>query len=111
MNVGQADSSAQFLTRTPAGPLHLTSTGAVWPGPGPRSAQPIRAHWIGSRSDAAAVGVEPRPERITYFRRHDTLHTRSYDRVRYHEIYPGIDLEYYRNNGEMEHDWIGVRFK
>ncbi len=105
-NVGQIDRSAQFLTRTPAGHLLLTSTGAVWPGRGPRSAQPIRAHWIGSRADAPAVGAEPRPERITYFRKHDTLHTRSYDRVRYDEVYPGIDLEYYRNDGELEHDWI-----
>ena len=101
-NVGQIDRSAQFLTRTPVGPVAFTSDSTVL-----RTRQgTLRASWPGGRPGLRAAGIEPRPERITYFEKRDTLHTRSYDRVRYDEVYPGIDLEYYRKNGELEHDWI-----
>ena len=35
-------------------------------------------------------------------------HTRipQYDRVRYREVYPGIDLVYYGNQGKLEYDFI-----
>ncbi len=101
-NRGQYDRDTQFSLRTPAGPLQLTSDSTVL-----RTRQgTLRASWPGGRPGLRAAGIEPRPERITYFEKHNTLHTRSYDRVRYDDVYPGIDLEYYRNNGELEHDWI-----
>ncbi len=77
-NVGQIDRSAQFFTRTPAGPVELTSDSTVL-----KTRQgTLRASWPGGRPGLRAVGIEPRPERITYFEKHNTLHTRSYDRVR-----------------------------
>ncbi len=101
-NRGQHDRNTQFSLRTPAGPLQLTSDSTVM-----RTRQgTLRASWPGARPGLKAVGLDPRPERITYFEKRDMLHTRSYDRVRYDDVYPGIDLEYYRYNGELEHDWI-----
>lgn len=107
-NVGQTNAGEPFLTRTPAGPMVFSPTGARWTRrsrDGRISA--VRAEWIGARAGATAAGLQPRPERITYFGwAKQPLHTRAYDRIRFSRVYPGIDLEYYRSQGELEHDWI-----
>ncbi len=106
--MGQTNAGEPFLTRTPAGPMVFSPTGARWTRrsrDGRISA--VRAEWIGAHAGAKAAGLQPRPERITYFGwAKQPLHTRAYDRIRFSRVYPGIDLEYYRSQGEIEHDWI-----
>ena len=66
---------------------------------------------IGSNPSATASGLEPLPGHSNYIFGNDSakwrVHVPTYSQVRYHNVYPGIDLVYYGNNGgELEHDFI-----
>ena len=55
-------------------------------------------------------GLEELQTRSSYFIGKDSRkwipNVRRYRRVRYQEIYPGIDLEFYANDGSIEYDFI-----
>lgn len=64
----------------------------------------------GADARVAPRGVEPLPGRTHYLRGKDSARWRTglrqYGRVRFPEIYPGIDVLYYSNGEHLEHDWI-----
>ena len=71
----------------------------------------LRMQLIGSNEQAQALGVDPLPGKSNYFIGNDPAkwHTRipTYARVRYQDVYPGIDLVYYGNQeGKLEHDFV-----
>jgi hypothetical protein len=55
-------------------------------------------------------GLEPLPGKVNYFIGNDSTHWHSniptYAKVRYQDVYPGIDLLYYGNDGELEYDFL-----
>jgi uncharacterized protein (TIGR03437 family) len=61
-------------------------------------------------ADPAGEGVGRLPGLSSYFagRTARDWHTRipQYDRVRYRDVYPGIDLVYYGNHGKLEYDFV-----
>ena len=63
---------------------------------------------VGGNPDAQAVGVNPLPGIVNYFIGNDPSqwHTNipTFGRVEYQDVYPGIDLVYYGNNGA-----VGIR--
>ena len=79
-----------------------------------RFSQPSSASWVISMyligAEAAAEGLEPLAARSHYLRGKDPGQWRTdvphYGRVRYQDVYPGIDLEYYGNSGAMEFDFL-----
>jgi hypothetical protein len=56
------------------------------------------------------AGVEPLPGRLDYFLGKDPANWRtnvpSYGRVKYRDVYPGVDLIFYGNQRRLEYDFI-----
>jgi uncharacterized protein (TIGR03437 family) len=105
-NVGQSDPRVQFLSRGNGATLFLTSTEAVL-----RTGQDVfRMKLAGANPASKAEGAEPRIATSNYFIGNDPAKWRTgvanYGRVRFSEVYPGIDLVYYGKDGQLEYDWI-----
>ena len=129
-NLGQTDESVDFVARGRryAATLHggsysmalRTGGGGKLPrwtlSPIERFARPSATPWvismylIGANFEAAAEGLEPLAARSHYLRGKDPSEWQTdvphYGRVRYQDVYPGIDIEYYGNSGAMEFDFI-----
>jgi hypothetical protein len=133
-NQGQADSSVRFLAHGPGYSLFLTPTEALLAlsasGQAPLSSRDpaspaaVDAPSLASASPPMLVGMQflnadPQPEItgdhqlpgiVNYLLGNDPArwHTNipTYAQVRYHNIYPGIDLVYYGNQGQLEYDFI-----
>lgn len=70
----------------------------------------LRMKLVGANADAAISGEEKLPGKFHYFIGNDPTLWRtnvpSFAKVRYREIYPGIDLVYYGNEGQLEYDFV-----
>ncbi|HKO96282.1 MAG TPA: SBBP repeat-containing protein [Pyrinomonadaceae bacterium] len=130
VNQGQTDSQARFLIRGRGYSLFLTPTESVMvlrrssvakrqvkrtqieePLPTPNSATSVvRTKLIGASTEPDINGLEELPGHSNYLIGNDPSKWRvgvpSYARVKYTEIYPGIDLVYYGNDGRLEQDFV-----
>jgi hypothetical protein len=65
---------------------------------------------IGANANASVAGADPFPGKSNYFVGNDPKQWRTnlptYARVRYEDVYPGIDLAYYGNQRQIEYDFI-----
>lgn len=65
---------------------------------------------LGAKRPGAVAGSDRLPGRVNYFVGSDPKHWRpdvpTYGRVRYQAVYPGIDLIYYGNQGQLEYDFV-----
>ena len=65
---------------------------------------------IGANPKAAVEGLDKRPGISNYFKGNDPrkwlTNIPNYAKVRYHDIYPGIDLIYYGNPQQLEYDFV-----
>jgi uncharacterized repeat protein (TIGR01451 family) len=71
----------------------------------------VRMRLIGSNKHAQALGVDMLPGKTNYLMGRDPAkwHTDipTYAKVRYQDVYPGIELVYYGNqDGKLEHDFV-----
>jgi hypothetical protein len=70
----------------------------------------VRLKLVGANLAAKAVGLDPLPGKTNYFIGNDPKKWRTnvanYAKVRYKDIYPGVDLIYYGNQGRVEHDLV-----
>ena len=136
-NQGQTDKSVQFLARGAGYTLFLRPGEAVLSLQTPQAnagrhfgppvsgtprppsqqltattaARTVRLQLIGSNTTAEATGVDPLPGKSNYLMGNDPAkwHTDvpTYAKVRYSNVYPGIDLVYYGNQeGRLEHDFV-----
>ncbi len=118
VNAGQTDSSVKFLARGIGYGIFLTKTGAVISLPAKAkkgahasaASQGIELAWVGASNDATVEGVQTLPGKVNYFLGSDARDWRSgiatFARVKYEGLYPGIDLVYYGNQGQLEYDLI-----
>ena len=64
---------------------------------------------VGAAQTPPAVGEDPQPGKVNYFIGNDPekWHTnvQTYARVRYKNVYPGIDLVYYGSHRQLEYDF------
>lgn len=111
-NLGQIQGDFDFIARTRGGNVFLTSSGAVFAPQGskPAAAEPIfRMKLVGAKT-AVARGVQELPGKANYFIGNDRSKWRSeiptYSRVQLASIYPGIDVVYYGNDGQLEFDFV-----
>ncbi len=81
------------------------------PNPDPES--PLVLRLVGARPDAEVTGRDELPGKANYFIGTDPKKWRTnvptYAKVRYHDVYPGVDLEYYGSpsaHGQLEYDFI-----
>jgi len=73
--------------------------------------QVVRLRLAGAKPDAEVTGREELPGKVNYFIGNDPKKWRTnvptYAKVRYHNVYPGVDLEYHGNqDGQLEYDFI-----
>jgi len=78
---------------------------------GPRTADILRLGLANANQNAVVTGVQELPGRVNYFIGNDPKKWRTnmptYAKVRYHDVYPGVDLEYYGNEaGQLEYDFV-----
>ncbi len=112
VNRGQTDREVKFLTRGGGYTLFLTAREAVLSlGPTPQSAgHVLRMRLAGSGGQARAEGLEPLPGKINYYLGKDSRRwlegVATYAKVRYENVYPGIDLLYYGAQGRLEYDFV-----
>jgi hypothetical protein len=106
-NLGQTDSRVRFLSRGPGFTLFLTQSEAVF---STQSSTVLRMKLARANRAESIEGVGQMPGKSNYFigndRRKWRANVPNYSRVRYKNVYSGIDLIYYGNQQELEYDFI-----
>jgi uncharacterized protein (TIGR03437 family) len=129
-NTGQADKSVRFLSRGGGYGLYLTGDEAVLAlrkgdcaaaasarrpnlrrGVADCDQDVVRMRLAGASGAAAApVGEEQLPGKANYLIGNDPAKWRTgvptYSKVRYGNVYPGVDLVYYGNQRQLEYDFL-----
>src|SRR2546426_1585846 len=128
-NQGQTDPKAKFLSRGRGYTLFLTSTEAVLTltkadahakrrisgearlvEPEKRAGTVLRMKFLGANPTPRVTGVEELRGRSNYFIGNDPAKWRAnvptYAKVEYRGIYPGVNLVYYGNQRQLEHDFV-----
>jgi hypothetical protein len=104
-NVGQATSDAQFLARGPAYSVSLSPQGATLAGTG--TALLLRV--MGSQQGVTPAAEQPLKGVVNYYKGNDPKRwftgIKTYGKVRYAGVYPGVDLVYYGTEGRLEYDF------
>lgn len=76
----------------------------------PESPTFVRLELVGANPAAKAVALEELPGRSNYFIGDDPRKWRAeipnYAKVKYQDVYPGVDLVYYGNQHELEYDFV-----
>jgi Big-like domain-containing protein/IPT/TIG domain-containing protein/carboxypeptidase family protein/beta-propeller repeat-containing protein len=130
INKGQTDSQVRFLARGSGYNIFLTPTESVMVLRQSSSARGkrrdarfersssrsfgvssvVRTRLIGARANPDISGLEELPGKSNYLIGNDPLQWRvgvsRFARVKYTDVYPGIDLVYYGNQGQLEHDYV-----
>jgi uncharacterized protein (TIGR03437 family) len=123
-NQGQLASTVQFLSRGSGYALFLTpgqivlnlerqqpaSAAATGQTPEAASVDTLRMSLIGANPEANAVGLARQPGVVNYFIGNDPKNWRSgiptYGKVKYPQIYRGVDLVFYGNQRQLEYDFV-----
>lgn len=111
-NQGQASPEVQFIGRTGGGLFFLTDRGftiRLAPTTKDSSAAALRMQFIGAKGGSATPeALLPGVSNYLRGNRSEQWHTRipHFSRVRYKDIYPGVDLLYYGDPKRMEYDLI-----
>jgi uncharacterized protein (TIGR03437 family) len=105
-NQGQTDRRVKFVSRGPGYTVLLSASDAILNLRG----GPVRMTLRGSRPSAVADGVDPLPGVSNYLIGNDRSKWRtgveSFGRVRFHGVYPAIDLVYYGSQRKLEYDFV-----
>lgn len=119
-NRGQTDAAVKYLARSANSTLFLTADEAVLSLTKPVSGQEsengrtasavLRTRLLGADPKAEVAGRQMLPGKVNHFSGSDPsrwiTNIPSYAKVAYSEVYPGIDLEYYGKQGEVEYDFV-----
>ncbi len=129
-NQGQQDQPVKFLSRGRVYNLFLTNREAVLvltksekPAPAQKTTHPtlaqkkpkrqstvLRTQFVAANPAAKVTGEEELPGKINYLIGQDPTKWRTgvatYAKVRYEQVYPGIDLVYYGNQRQLEYDFV-----
>ena len=112
-NPGQSDSSAEFLARGAGYSILLDRDSAVI-GLQRGKASTGQSGWLrmklaGASASARVTGTDLLPGKTNYFIGNDPAqwhkNVSQFARVRYENIYPGINLLFYGNQGRLEYDF------
>lgn len=107
-NAGQFPEGCEFGVRT--GPQAVAfSRGGIDFGQSDGSAG-VRMRWLGGAADPEIVAEECVPGVANYLYGNDPsawqTNVELFGRIRYREVYPGIDLVFYDRDGQLEYDFI-----
>jgi hypothetical protein len=114
-NRGQTDARVRFIARGSGYGLFLTDREAVLVlpgaarGRGKASGSVLRMRLAGANANPQVGGSDALPGKSNYLIGNDPdkwhRNVPQYARVRYSQIYPGVDLVYYGNQGQLEYDF------
>ena len=109
-NQGQTDPRVNFLARGAGYGLFLTPDQAILAlHPPSKNPAVVRMQLAGANRAAAAAGASPLPGKSNYFIGNDAAkwhrNIPQFARVRYQDVYPGVDLVYYGSQGQLEYDF------
>jgi len=129
-NHGQSDSKVKFLSRGSGYSLFLTSNEAVLVlnqseadenrkasraahaavRARHRKSAVVRMTLVNANPQSQAAGHDALPGKSNYFIGNDPAKWRTnistYAKVKYEDVYPGVDLVYYGNQGQLEYDFV-----
>jgi hypothetical protein len=109
-NQGQTDAGVQFLARGTGYALFLTSTEAVLHLGQPSAEAVVTARLLGGNPSPQVAGLDQLTSVSNYLIGQDPSgwhgNVPTYARVQYQNVYPGIDLIYYGNQGQLEYDFV-----
>jgi len=131
-NIGQANPQVKFLTRSNGQVLFLsqretilvlhesTPSAPAWKGPARKNrhgrSSVLRFRWVGGSAQANVQGDSLLATRSNYYSGNDASRWVSnvphFGRVLYREVYPGVDVVFYGQEGKLEYDLViqpGVR--
>jgi uncharacterized protein (TIGR03437 family) len=105
-NTGQTASQIRYLAHPPHATLWFTDSEVVL---GLKDAN-LRMRFAGANRAAKPAAEEPAPGRSNYFIGKDPAQWRTavpqFGKVRYREIYPGVDAVFYGKDGSLEYDLV-----
>ena len=108
VNRGQADPNVRFLARGDGISIYLTAAEAVL-AVGP-SAQIVRMGWMGANPRPQIEGEIPLAGRANYLVGRDPSAWHAgiptFGRVRYRDVYPGVDAIYHGEQHRIEYDFV-----
>jgi hypothetical protein len=122
-NRGQTSPHVKFLSRGASYTAYLTADGIAVSlhrknssasdkaaqGVAPQSLRTVQFRLVGADRNSSVIGEDVQPGRVNYFFGQDPKMWRTnvstFGRVRYKNIYPGIDLVYYGNHRQLECDF------
>ncbi len=105
-NQGQAAEPVRFVSRGQSYVLNLTSDAAEFR----FRDSVVRFRWIAANPEPEITGEDRQGARSNYFIGNDRAKWRTNvpndAKVRYGNVYPGIDLVFYSSEGRLEYDWV-----
>jgi hypothetical protein len=108
-NAGRWDAGVKFSARTGDYRLFLSAQGATLKTNQP-DGKTVSISLVNSNPDPRISGLDPMPVRTNYFlgskRSNWLAGVVNYARIRYQEVYPGVDLVYYGSGSELEYDFL-----
>jgi uncharacterized repeat protein (TIGR01451 family) len=110
VNQGQTDPKVKFLARGFGYGLFLTADEAVLKiQSSAKKAFALSMALDGANKNASVVGTDELPGKSNYFLGNDPKkwhrNVSQFARVRYQNVYPGIDVVYYGSQGRLEYDF------
>ncbi len=114
-NKGQSDAAVKFSARAANYNMHLTATEAVMVLPAQKFSPTntpvvVRMQLKGANARSSVQGLSALPGRTSYMFGGDRskwqIGVRQFAKVKVSSVYPGIDVVYYSNKGNIEHDFI-----
>jgi Abnormal spindle-like microcephaly-assoc'd, ASPM-SPD-2-Hydin/Beta-propeller repeat len=131
VNQGQVDPSVRYLARSGRYSLFLTDDAAVFsliggqinkgtlPAGFGRKSEPetnltesaVRVRMVGANPNPEVEGLEPLPGRVNYLIGQEKNWHRdipTFGRVRFRDVYPGVDVVYYGSPNALEYDLIAA---
>jgi hypothetical protein len=108
-NQGQTDSQVKFMARGAGYGLFLTSDQAILALHSSKKASFVHLQLAGAGKAASIAGTDKLPGKSNYFIGNDPAKWQhdipQFSRVRYQDVYPGVDLVYYGHQGQLEYDF------
>ncbi len=119
-NQGQLSDNVKFLSRGIGYTLFLKpdeavlavrkSFGSITDSKTNPASSVLRMNLVGANSDPRLTGIDEQPGKTNYLIGNDPdnfqRNISNYARVKYEDVYPGIDLIYYGNQRQLEYDFI-----
>jgi hypothetical protein len=110
-NEGQAPAGYEFLARRGGSETFYSSKGmdVFVPISGDRAGR-LRIRWMGTTKQAELVGEDELPGHSNYLLGSDQSRwlrgVTQFGRIRYMQIYPGVDVSFHGNGDHLENDFI-----